>query len=118
MQRGGPLEAGLGPSGYREQILTRMFENPEAPSINKIPQKKQDLLNLIYAVVSWSSTTNYEYIYIYIYTYPRGPYVKVIAMMSQAQSAEEIFPSRWKFASPCVQQELSLLNKMNAQLDY
>eukprot|EP00434_Breviolum_minutum_P015148 symbB.v1.2.013360.t1/scaffold942.1/size149982/11 len=43
---------------------------------------------------------------------------QVIAMMSQAQSAEEIFPSRWKFASPCVQQELSLLNKMNAKLDY
>ena len=34
LQRGGPLEAGLGPSGYREEILTRMFENPEAPSIN------------------------------------------------------------------------------------
>lgn len=68
MQRGGPLEAGLGPSGYREQILTRMFENPEASSINKIPPKKQDLLNLIYAVVLWSSTTNYEY-NIYIYTF-------------------------------------------------
>ena len=62
-------------------------------------------------------TMNIIYIYIYIHSYPQGPYVKVIAMMSQAQSAEEIFPSRWKFASPFVQQELSLLNKMNAQLD-